>query len=154
MEDLRAKVKEQEILLSEKDKNLKKLDEQHQDAISNNAKLKAEYDSLEIKFEQAKTLHEELKARLGSVEKEYVEFKSQEEPVRAQNESIRLIMNSNEQGKIFLALAEAHPKSMTIDEIADLIDSTAVMIKSSLLSLEELNVINFNPATREVKLQD
>ena len=72
----------------------------------------------------------------------------------SQNESIRSILNSTDQGKIYLALVEAHPRSMTIDEIAELLDSTAVLIKSSLLHLEELDVIDFNPATRNVKLTE
>ena len=94
----------------------------------------------------------ELKKKLGSVEKEFTDFKSREEPVMAQNESLRRILNSTEQGKIFLALIAAHPNSMTIDDLSNLLDTTAVLIKSSLLSLEELEVVEFNPATREVKL--
>jgi len=154
MEDLRSQVKEKDILISEKDKNLKKIDTQYEETLTKFVKLKAEFESLEIVYEQTKTLQDELKKNLESTEKEYTDFKSKEEPIMSQNESIRSILNSTDQGKIYLALVEAHPRSMTIDEIAELLDSTAVLIKSSLLSLEELDVIDFNPATRNVKLSE
>lgn len=154
MEDLRYQVKEKDILISEKDKNLKKKDAQYEETLNKLAKLKAEFESLEIIYKKTKTLQDELKKNLESTEKEFTDFKSKEEPVMAQNESIRSILNSTDQGKIYLALVEAHPKSMTIDEIAELLDSTAVLIKSSLLSLEELDVIDFNPATRNIKLPE
>ncbi|MCE7748466.1 MAG: hypothetical protein GPJ51_08705 [Candidatus Heimdallarchaeota archaeon] len=154
MEDLRSQVKEKDILISEKDKNLKKIDTQYEETLNKLAKLKAEFESLEIIYEQTKTLQDELKKNLETTEKEYTDFKSKEEPIMSQNDSIRSILNSTAQGKIYLALVEAHPRHMTIDEIADLIDSTPVLIKSSLLSLEELDVIDFNPATRNVKLPE
>ncbi|MCE7739766.1 MAG: hypothetical protein KAU62_16975 [Candidatus Heimdallarchaeota archaeon] len=154
MEDLRSQVKEKDIFISERDKNLKKIEAQYEEALNKLAKLKAEFESLEIIYEQTKTLQDELKKNLESTEKEYTDFKSKEEPIMAQNDSIRSILNSTDQGKIYLALVEAHPRSMTIDEIATLIDSTAVLIKSSLLHLEELDVIDFNPATRNVKLPE
>ena len=154
MEDLRSQVKEKDILISEKDKNLKKIGTQYEETLSKLAKLTAEFESLEIIHEQTKTLQDELKKNLESTEKEYSDFKSKEEPIMSQNDSIRSILNSTDQGKIYLALVEAHPKSMTIDEIAELLDSTAVLIKSSLLHLEELDVIDFNPATRNIKLPE
>ena len=154
MEDLRSQVKEKDIFISERDKNLKKIEAQYEEALNKLAKLKAEFESLEIIYEQTKTLQDELKKNLESTEKEYTDFKSKEEPIMSQNDSIRSILNSTDQGKIYLALVEAHPRPMTIDEIADLIDSTAVLIKSSLLHLEELDVIDFNPATRNVKLPE
>ncbi|MCG3259183.1 MAG: hypothetical protein H7644_05520 [Candidatus Heimdallarchaeota archaeon] len=154
MEDLRSQVKEKDILISEKDKNLKKMDTQYEETLTKLAKLEAEFESLETKYEKTKNLQDELKKNLESTEKEYTDFKSKEEPIMSQNESIRSILNSTDQGKIYLALVEAHPRSMTIDEIAELLDSTAVLIKSSLLSLEELDVIDFNPATRNVKLSE
>ncbi|MHA1217497.1 MAG: hypothetical protein ACTSSN_03800 [Candidatus Heimdallarchaeaceae archaeon] len=154
MEDLRSQVKEKDILISEKDKNLKKMDTQYEEILTKLAKLEAEFESLETKYEKTKNLQDELKKNLESTEKEYTDFKSKEEPIMSQNESIRSILNSTDQGKIYLALVEAHPRSMTIDEIAELLDSTAVLIKSSLLSLEELDVIDFNPATRNVKLSE
>jgi len=154
MEDLRSQVKEKDILISEKDKNLKKIDTQYEETLTKFVKLKAEFDRLKIANKQNKALQDELKKNLESTEKEYTDFKSKEEPIMSQNESIRSILNSSDQGKIYLALVEAHPRSMTIDEIAELLDSTAVLIKSSLLHLEELDVIDFNPATRNVKLTE
>jgi len=154
MEDLRSQVKEKDILISEKDKNLKKIDTQYEETLTKFVKLKAEFDRLKIANKQNKALQDELKKNLESTEKEYTDFKSKEEPIMSQNESVRSILNSTDQGKIYLALVEAHPRSMTIDEIAELLDSTAVLIKSSLLSLEELDVIDFNPATRNVKLSE
>jgi len=154
MEDLRAQIKEKDILISEKDKNLNKLETQYEETINKLAKLKADFESLELTYKQTENLKKELKKDLATTQKEFSNFKSKEEPVRAQNESIRMILGSFDQGKIYLALVEAHPRSMTIDEIAELTDSTAVVTKSSLNTLEELGVIKFNPATREVKLPD
>ena len=154
MEDLRSKIKEQDILLSEKDKNLNKLEKQFEETLEKHAKLKTEYDSLKVLYDQTTTLKDELKKDLATTQQEYSDFKAKEEPARAQNESIRLILNSTDQGKIYLVLVDAFPKSMTIDEIAEITDSTAVVTKSALLSLEELGVVDFNPATREVKLSE
>ncbi|MHA2308591.1 MAG: hypothetical protein ACXABJ_04890, partial [Candidatus Heimdallarchaeaceae archaeon] len=120
--------------------------------ISRLAKLESEHEELEKKYDQAKTLGEELKESLDSTEKEYKEFKDKEEPVMAQNESIRRILNVTDQGKIYLALVEAFPKSLTIDDLSDICDLTAVLLKPSLLAMEEIEVIEFNPSTREVKL--
>ncbi|MCE7742835.1 MAG: hypothetical protein GOP50_10310 [Candidatus Heimdallarchaeota archaeon] len=152
LEKLRGQVREKDVLIKEKDSTLKNKEKELKDSVNQMAKIKANFDALQVKYDQTRTLEKELKQKLGSVEKEYTEFKSKEEPVMAQNEGVRRILNSTEQGKIFLALMAAHPKSMSIDELSGLIDSTAVVIRSSLLNLEELDVIDFNPATREVKL--
>lgn len=152
MEKLRNQVKEKDIILKEKDNSLLKTEKELKDSLNQLAKIKADFEALQKQYEQTKTLEQELKKKLGSVEKAYMDFKSKEEPVMAQNESIRRILNSTEQGKIFLALTAAHPNSMSIDELAEITNTTAVVIKSALISLEELSAISFNPATREVKL--
>ncbi len=152
LEKLRNQVKEKDVILKEKESNLKNKEKELKDTLNQMAKIKADFEAVQSKFDQTKTLEKELKKKLGSVEKEFTDFKSREEPVMAQNESLRRILNSTEQGKIFLALIAAHPNSMTIDDLSNLLDTTAVLIKSSLLSLEELEVVEFNPATREVKL--
>ena len=105
-----------------------------------------------VNYEQSKTLQNEMKRKLESVESEYSTFKNKEEPVLAQNESIRRILNANEQGKIYLALVEASPNSLSLDDLADIVGTSAVLIKPSLLALEDLEVIVFNPSTREIKL--
>jgi chromosome segregation ATPase len=152
LEKLRNQVKEKDILIKEKDSTLKNKEKELKDTVNQLAKIKADYEALQTKFDQTKTLEKELKQKLGSVEKEYTEFKSKEEPVMAQNDSIRRILQSNDQGKIYLAIVEAHPNSITLDDLSDLTGLTAVLVKSSLNSLEELDVIEFNPATREIKL--
>ncbi|MCG3226398.1 MAG: hypothetical protein H7645_05710 [Candidatus Heimdallarchaeota archaeon] len=152
LEDLRSEVKEKDIILKEKEKELKNLKDQFSESISRLAKLESEHEELEKKYDQAKTLGEELKTSLDSTEKEYKEFKDKEEPVMAQNESIRRILNVTDQGKIYLALVEAFPNSLTIDDLSDVCDLTAVLLKPSLLAMEEIEVIEFNPSTREVKL--
>jgi len=152
MEKLRNQVKEKDILIKEKDSTLKQQAKELKDSVNQMAKIKADFEALQTKFGQTKTLEKELKQKLGAVEKEYTEFKTREEPVMAQNDSIRRILKSNDQGRIFLAIVEAHPNSTSVKELAELIDTTAVSVKSALNSLEELGVIDFNPATREVKL--
>jgi len=152
MEELRSTVKEQKALLDEREKNLAKLEEKYSTALVKVAKLESDLASSELNYNQVKTLQEEMKKNLESIEGEYSDFKSKEEPVRAQNESIRRILNSHDKGKIFLALVSASPNSLSLDDLADIIGSTAVMIKPSLLALEDLEVVEFNPSTREIKL--
>ena len=154
LEELRGSVKEKSALLEDKEKTLKDLNEQHSVAVKKIAELETELADLKKKHDQVKTLEKELKNKLKTTEKEYSEFKDKEEPVLAQNESIRRLLNSTDQGKIYLALVAAHPNSLSIDDLSDMIDVTAVMMKPSLLAMEELEVIEFNPSTREVKLAD
>lgn len=152
LEKYREQVKEKDVIIKEKDSNLKKTEKELKDSLNQMAKIKADYEALQTQYDQVKTLEKELKQKLGAVEKEYTEFKSKEEPIMAQNDSIKRILKSTDQGKIYLAIVEAHPESTTIDDLADLTNTTAVLVKSSLNVLEELGVIDFNPATREVKL--
>jgi chromosome segregation ATPase len=152
LEDLRSQIKEKNIVLKEKEKELKDVKNQFSESISRLAKLESDYENLEEKYNQAQTLSEELKDSLESTKKEYKEFKAKEEPVMAQNESIRRILNVTDQGKIYLALVESFPKSLTIDDLSNTCDTTAVLLKPSLLAMEEIEVIEFNPSTREVKL--
>jgi len=152
IEDLRSQVKEKEIVLKEKEKEHKELKDQFSESISRLAKLESDYEDLEEMYNQTQTLAEELKDSLETTEKEYEEFKAKEEPVMAQNESIRRILSVTDQGKIYLALVEAFPKSLTIDDLSEICDTTAVLLKPSLLAMEEIEVIEFNPSTREVKL--
>jgi len=152
MEELRSTDKAKTALLEEREKNLANMEEKYSNALEKIAKLESDLANVEINYEQVKTLQEEMKRKLESTEGEYSDFKSKEEPVRAQNESIRRILNAHEQGKIFLALVSASPNSLSLDELADIIGSTTVMIKPSLLALEDLEVVEFNPSTREIKL--
>jgi chromosome segregation ATPase len=152
MEELRSEVKIKTALLEEKEKSIANMEEKYSTALEKIVKLESDLANVEINYEQVKTLQEEMKRKLESTEGEYSDFKSKEEPVRAQNESIRRILNAHEQGKIFLALISASPNSLSLDELADIIGSTTVMIKPSLLALEDLEVIEFNPSTREIKL--
>lgn len=152
MEELRSTVKAKTALLEEREKNLANMEEKYSNALEKLAKLESDLANVEINYEQVKTLQEEMKRKLESTEGEYSDFKSKEEPVRAQNESIRRILNAHEQGKIFLALVSTSPNSLSLDELADMIGSTTVMIKPSLLALEDLEVVAFNPSTREIKL--
>jgi len=152
MEELRSLVKEKTVLLEEREKNLANMDVKYSAALEKIAKLESNLANIELNHEQAKTLQEETKKKLESVEGEYNDFKLKEEPVRAQNESIRRILNAHEQGKIFLALVSSSTNSLSLDELADMIGSTTVMIKPSLLALEDLEVVEFNPSTREIKL--
>jgi len=152
LEKLRGQVKEKDILITEKDSFLKKKEKELTDTINQMARIKADYEALQSKYDQVKTLEKELKLKLGSVEKDYAEFKSKEEPIMAQNDSIKRILKSTDQGKIYLEIVEAHPSSTTLDDLSDITGLTAVLVKSSLTSLEEIGVIEFNPATREVKL--
>ncbi len=152
VEKLRNQVKEKDILINEKSTTLKNKEKELKDTVNQMAKIKADYESLQSKYDQTKNLEKELKQKLGSVEKEYLEFKSKEEPVMAQNDSIKRILQSNDQGKIYLAVVEAHPNNITLDDISDSTGLSAVVVKSSLNGLEELGVIEFNPATREIKL--
>ncbi|NPD89552.1 MAG: hypothetical protein HGN29_12605 [Asgard group archaeon] len=152
MEDLRSEVKEKNIVLKEKEKTITNLKEQFSESISRLAKLESELESLQTKYDQAKTLEDELKNSLEATEKAYDEFKTKEEPVMAQNESIRRLLNSTDQGKIYLALVNAFPNNLSIDDLSDICNTTAVSIKPSLLAMEEIEVVEFNPSTREVKL--
>ncbi|MCK5141182.1 MAG: hypothetical protein KAQ70_03230 [Candidatus Heimdallarchaeota archaeon] len=152
MEELRSEVKTKTALLEEREKSTANMEEKYSTALEKIAKLESDLANVETNYEQAKTLQEEMKRKLESTEGEYSDFKSKEEPVRAQNESIRRILNAHEQGKIFLALLSASPNSLSLDELADMIGSTTVMIKPSLLALEDLEVVEFNPSTREIKL--
>lgn len=152
MEELQSTVKEKTALLDEREKNLKNMEEKYSKALEKIAKLESDLANIETNYEQTKTLQEEIKKNLESIEGEYSDFKSKEEPVRAQNESIRRILNAHEQGKIFLALVSSSSHSLSLDELAELISSSTVMIKPSLLALEDLEVIEFNPSTREIKL--
>ena len=154
LEEIRTSLKEKTALLDDKEKTLKDLNKQHSVAVKKIAELEAELAGLKKKHDQVKTLEKELKKKLESTEKEYSEYKDKEEPVLAQNESIRRILNSADQGRIYLALVAAHPNTMSIDALSDMLDITAVMMKPSLLALEELEVIEFNPSTREVKLPE
>ncbi|MHA1483256.1 MAG: hypothetical protein ACTSQA_07460, partial [Candidatus Heimdallarchaeaceae archaeon] len=141
MEELRSDVKTKTALLEEKEKSIANMEEKYSTALEKIVKLESDLANVEINYEQVKTLQEEMKRKLESTEGEYSDFKSKEEPVRAQNESIRRILNAHEQGKIFLALISASPNSLSLDELADIIGSTTVMIKPSLLALEDLEVI-------------
>ncbi|MHA1551420.1 MAG: hypothetical protein ACTSUP_04750 [Candidatus Heimdallarchaeaceae archaeon] len=152
MEELRSDVKTKTALLEEKEKSIANMEEKYSTALEKIVKLESDLANVEINYEQVKTLQEEMKRKLESTEGEYSDFKSKEEPVRAQNESIRRILNAHEQGKIFLALVSALPNSLSLDDLAEMIGSTTVMIKPSLLALEDLEVVEFNPSTREIKL--
>ena len=152
MEELRSEVKTKTALLEEKEKSIANMEEKYSTALEKIVKLESDLANVEINYEQVKTLQEEMKRKLESTEGEYSDFKSKEEPVRAQNESIRRILNAHEQGKIFLALVSALPNSLSLDDLAEMIGSTTVMIKPSLLALEDLEVVEFNPSTREIKL--
>ncbi len=152
MEELRSTVKEKTALLEEREKNLANMEEKYSKALEKIAKLESNLANIEIKYEQTKTLQEEIKKNLESIEGEYSDFKLKEEPIRAQNESIRRLLNAHDQGKIYLALVSASSNSLSLDELADVTGSTAVMLKPSLLAMEDLEVIEFNPSTREVKL--
>ncbi|MCK5304542.1 MAG: hypothetical protein KAJ72_04775 [Candidatus Heimdallarchaeota archaeon] len=152
MEELRSEVKTKTALLEEKEKSIANMEEKYSTALEKIVKLESDLANVEINYEQVKTLQEEMKRKLESTEGEYSDFKSKEEPVRAQNESIRRILNAHEQGKIFLALVSVLPNSLSLDDLAEMIGSTTVMIKPSLLALEDLEVVEFNPSTREIKL--
>lgn len=152
MEDLRSTVKEKTALLEEREKNLANMEDKYSKALEKIAKLESGLVSSELNYNQVKTLQEEMKKNLESLEGEYTDFKSKEEPTRAQNESIRRILNAHDQGKIYLALVSALPNSLSLDDLADMLGSTAVMLKPSLLAMEDLEVIEFSPSTREVKI--
>ncbi len=152
MEELRSTVKEKTALLVEREKNLANMEEKYSKALEKIAKLESDLANIEIKYEQTKTIQEEMKKNLDSIEGEYSDFRLKEEPIRAQNESIRRLLNAHDQGKIYLALVSASTNSLSLDELADMTGSTAVMLKPSLLALEDLEVVEFNPSTREVKL--
>ncbi|MBY9000821.1 MAG: hypothetical protein KGD64_07915 [Candidatus Heimdallarchaeota archaeon] len=152
MEDLRSAVKEKTVLLDEREKNQANLEEKYSAALEKIAKLETDLANIETNYEQSKTLQEEMKKKLETVEGEFSNLRSKEEPVMAQNESIRRILNAHDQGKIYLALVSTSHNSLSLDELADMIGSTTVMIKPSLLAMEELEVIEFNPSTREIKL--
>ena len=72
----------------------------------------------------------------------------------SQNEIIRRLLNSTDQGKIYLALAAAAPNNMKLDDLADMIGITAVVLKSALVAMQELEVVDFDPSKRVVKLAD
>ncbi|MHA1398452.1 MAG: hypothetical protein ACTSSF_12235, partial [Candidatus Heimdallarchaeaceae archaeon] len=154
MEDLRSQLKEKTILLEEKEKNLSNMKNQFSESLSKIARLETEVETLRKNLDQEKTLSVELKKKLEQIEKEYSEFKQKEEPIMAQNESIRRLLNATDQGKIYLALVSAYPKSLSIDDLADILGTSAVQIKPILLAMQDLEVVDFTPSTREVKLAD
>ncbi len=154
IDDLSSQLKEKEILLGEKAKNLANMENQFSESISKLAKIETENEELKTNYESTLTLQEEFKKKLEALEAEYDEFKSKEEPIMSQNESIRRLLNSSEQGKIYLSLVDAAPNVIKLDDLADIVGVNAVMLKPSLIAMQELEIIEFDPSKREVKLAD
>ena len=73
-------------------------------------------------------------------------------PSLSQNENIRKILKSSDEGRIYLELEKALPKILTIDELSERLDKSAVILKTILISMHEISVLEFDPISRNVTL--
>ncbi len=149
---LEAKIKEQEILLKEKAGRISKLDKELAGITEKIGKTQTERAGIEGNLQQIASERDESKKKFKALQTKYEEIKTKIGPSLSQNENIRKILKSSDEGRIYLELEKATPKILTIDELAERLDKSAVILKTILISMHEISVLEFDPVSRKITL--
>lgn len=149
---LEAKIKEQVILLKEKTGRINKLDKEISGITEKIGKTQTERAGIEGSLQQIASERDEFKKNFKALQTKYEEIKTKIGPSLSQNENIRKILKSSDEGRIYLELEKASPKILTIDELAERLDKSAVILKTILISMHEISVLEFDPVSRKITL--
>jgi len=150
--ELEAKIKEQEILLKEKAGRINKLDKELAGITERIGKTQTERAGIEGNLQQIASERDEFKKNFKALKTKYEEMKTKVGPSLSQNENIRKILKSSDEGRIYLELEKALPKILTIDELSERLDKSAVILKTILISMHEISVLEFDPISRNITL--
>ena len=108
--------------------------------------LKDKKDELK-KIKQEKEQLKEEKEKSIAQEKEFQETKREE-----QSSLLRILLNSTDHGRVFLALQDSKSNSLTLDELTVILNSSAVEVKRAVSFMHEIGVVIYKPETRRVIL--
>ncbi|UJG44253.1 MAG: hypothetical protein K9W46_03495 [Candidatus Heimdallarchaeum endolithica] len=108
--------------------------------------LKDKKEELE-KIKQEKEQLKEEKEKSIAQEKEFQETKREE-----QSSLLRILLNSTDHGRVFLALQDSKSNSLTLDELTAILNSSAVEVKRAVSFMHEIGVVIYKPESRRVIL--
>ncbi|MHA1401945.1 MAG: helix-turn-helix domain-containing protein [Candidatus Heimdallarchaeaceae archaeon] len=160
----RIDVKEEEIqklnaLLQEKEEAIRRKDEQYsylekqiEEQLRNYNELKLEKDAVEVEFNHLGVKNEELQRRVEELKETINGFEDTTDKTEVHSSLLRILLNSTNHGRIYLALSEADKNHLTLDELADQLNLSAVEVKQAITFMHEIGVIIYKPETRLVML--
>jgi len=108
--------------------------------------LKDKKEELEKIKQEKEQLKEETEKSIAQ-EKEFQETKREE-----QSSLLRILLNSTNHGRIFLALQDSKSNSLTLDELTAILNLSAVEVKRAVSFMHEIGVVIYKPESRRVVL--